>query len=110
MKRKREEAVHPPGSRDNSKRKREITAEAVLYVPYAPQSSLKKQVQEAGKVWRGNPLAGKVKVIERVGANMREILSNPTPWKNSHCGREFCQPCSTKVVKCKAKNFIQYFL
>ena len=40
--------------------------------------------------------------MERLGATLGEILTNPTPWTNQHCGRVGCLPCKSKEGSCKA--------
>lgn len=100
-KRKREGDDQPAGSK---RRKKELKAETVLFIPYTPKSELKQQVQEAGKIWLSNPLAGRVKVVEKLGPMIKDLICNPTPWKTQHCRRSQCPPCRTKVGACKARN------
>ena len=80
--------------------------EGVLYVPFTPQSSLKKTVQQGEEEWRGHPLAGRIRVEERLGPSISQLLCNPTPWRKEHCGRAGCPPCETTTGKCKARNVI----
>ena len=38
-----------------------------------------------------------IKVIERGGDKLKDILSNSKPWKATHCGREDCLICVSAV-------------
>ena len=78
--------------------------ESILYVPFTPFSALKRRVQEIEKVWEPNKTNGKVRILERLGPNIRALLTNPHPWSGEHCGRQKCFPCSTKTGKCKQRN------
>ena len=86
----------PPAKRVNLQ-----PVEGVLYVPHTPNSLLKKQIEDSNKIWESNKWAGKVRICERLGLNMRETLSNPTPWKHLPCGRPECVSCGEKPGHCK---------
>ena len=91
------------------KRKREgegsqTEIESILYVPYTPDSELRKRLQKVEDSLLQGRLTGRIRIVERLGQNIKEILCNPTPWKQLHCGRPSCAPCRTKEGSCRAKN------
>ena len=49
---------------------------------------------------------GRIRVLERLGRSVKEEVSNPTPWKQQHCGRQKCQACTSKEGICKAKGAV----
>ena len=87
-----------------SKKELEQPLEGVLYVPYTHNSVLKKKMQEAERQWRGNPDSGRVRILERQGPSILDILGNPSPWVKEPCSREECQPCETKPGSCRSKG------
>ena len=53
--------------------------ESVLFVPYTKDSVLKKRVQEAEDSLMKNRSHGRVRVIERVGQSLQNVLCNKKP-------------------------------
>ena len=49
---------------------------------------------------------GRIRIVERVGPKLVDILSNRNPWKNQWCQREGCLPCQTKPGTCRSKNLV----
>ena len=94
----------PPLPHRKKEREKEQPVEGVLYVPFTPHSSLKKRMQEEVDKWRGNPNSGMLRVVERQGPTIRDLLANPTPWTKEACSKEFCAPCRTKPGSCRPKN------
>ena len=80
--------------------------ESVLFVPFNPNSALKKSIQEVESRLRGNRPVGKVKIVERAGPTVQDLISNKSPWTSSHCGRENCAPCKSKEGSCRAQNLV----
>ena len=80
----------------NGKNTRKAKIESVIFVPYAKDSILKKRVQEAEDSLMKNRSHKRVRVVERVGQSLQNVLCNKEPWKNQECGREGCGPCLTK--------------
>ena len=52
----------------------------------------------------GSQLTGRIRIVERVGPKMSNIVSNRSPWKTDRCGREECPPCHTKPGSCRKLN------
>ena len=38
----------------------------------------------------------RLKVVERTGAKLEDLLHTSDPWRGQDCGRELCMLCSTK--------------
>ena len=95
-----EDVVQPDSIPENLK---DIPPESVLFVPYTPNSGLKKELQMTEKQFNKNGF-GKVKVVETLGPKLNNQLSNTAPWSKEHCGRTNCTPCKTKTGNCLKRN------
>ena len=92
------------GRQSKNKKPTGAKPETVLFVPHTPGGALKKILQQVdGQVMGDNPY-GRVKVVETLGDNMVNALSNRAPWKSEPCGRPNCLPCKTKAGSCRARN------
>ena len=80
--------------------------EGVLFIPYTPGSKLKKELQEIDERFTSGKTSGRTKIVERLGKTIGEVLTNPYPWQNQHCGRQDCAPCQKKPGKCKSRNMV----
>ena len=67
---------------------------------------MKKEVQRREDGLLRGRLSGRIKITERLGPTMRNLLGNPNPWKGKHCGRQGCPPCATKEGSCRAANTV----
>ena len=76
---------------------------AVLFVPYTPGSELAKRLREAET--KLNELTGyKLKVVERAGIKLQDLLHKADPWQGADCQRAECWPCETKLTTEKNKT------
>ena len=80
--------------------------ESILFCPFTPFPELRNKLQEEEDKINGQRATCRVKVIERAGPKIGEILGNKTPWIKESCGRPNCKPCQTKPGKCKAPGVI----
>ena len=78
--------------------------ESVMFIPYTPQSALKKQLQETEKAINGRSKVGIIRMIERSGPTMGQLLYNKHPWSKDPCGRRSCKPCEFKPGSCRRSN------
>ena len=78
----------------------------MYYVPYTKGYKLKKTLQNIEDRSVKHQKTGRVRILERLGPSIKEDLSNPTQWKNSHCGRTRCIPCKTKEGACKSRSIV----
>ena len=69
---------------------------AVLFVPQTPQGALAKKLTQQ-EVWLTQLSQEKIKVVERSGCTIRQLLIRSNPWGQGHCGRPEgeCPPCDT---------------
>ena len=80
----------------NKEREKEISEkeiEATLFVPYTPGSELCKIIQETDDEFVLGTRYKRIKVVERVGPTLEQILCKPSPWKFQGCTRNECFPC-----------------
>ena len=78
--------------------------ETVLFIPFTPNSELKRKLQEAESFINGRNKTCHVRMIERPGQTMASLLFNKHPWSQESCGRETCLPCQTKAGSCRKSN------
>ena len=70
-------------------------AKAVMFTPYTTQSILAKRMREAEEKLLS--LTGyKIKIVERAGSSLEDLLHRADPWQGRDCGRENCLLCTTK--------------
>ena len=104
--------VNPgPEEKPESGKKWILRYESVLFVPATPHAALKKTLQGAinqqAKI-NGTP---SVRVVERGGTKILQLLSQANPWAAQHCGRKGCLPCSSAAKdshlgKCNKESII----
>ena len=46
----------------------------------------------------------KLKVVERSGSRLEDVLHRSDPWRGEDCGREMCLLCKTKEITGKLKT------
>ena len=92
--------------KEKKKDKEPQRVESVLFVPYTRNSELKKEMQkmEDGTIRR--ELTGKIRVVERMGKNIKELVCRMSPWKKDKCVRTCCEPCIARGGACKEKNVV----
>ena len=80
--------------------------ESVLFLPYTPNSSLKKTIQEIEGKLVGRRPTGRVRIVERTGPTIFQLIGNKSPWTNDSCGRPNCTPCKHQEGSCRAQNLV----
>ena len=76
---------------------------SVIFVPHTQNSELAKELRE--KETELEKITGdKVKVVEKAGRKLEDILANGDPWRGLDCGRENCFLCNTKHLTGKNKK------
>ena len=61
-----------------------------------PNSALKKELNKVEEFMNGNRKTGRIRIVERAGSKMGQLLTNKNPWKKEWCNREGCAPCATQ--------------
>ena len=83
------------GSKKTGMKKDDIST--VMFVPHTVDSGLAKVIKE--KEEKLKELTGeKVKIVEKAGMKLENILTKNNPWKGSDCGRPNCLLCMTKTL------------
>ena len=85
---------------------------SVIFVPFTRNSDLAKNLRtKENEIY--NITGDKVKIVERVGRKLENILSSRDPWKGLDCGRQNCFLCNTKTLTgkdinkdCKKRNIL----
>ena len=68
----------------------------VMFVPYTVGSELAKRMREAETTLQS--MTGyRLKIVERSGLKLEDILHKADPWQGQECGREKCLLCLTKT-------------
>ena len=76
---------------------------AVMFVPYTPYSELAKKLREAEEKLESRT-GYRLKMVERAGAKLEDLLYTSDPWRGKDCGRELCMLCSSKEKTGKLKK------
>ena len=74
---------------------REPIVKAVMFAPCTKGSKLTKELREAENEL-GKSTGAKLKIVERCGTKIADILTTADPWKSKDCLRESCLLCKTK--------------
>ena len=85
--------------------RKENPPKAVLFVPNTVNSVLANEIRETVQSLR--PWTGlNLKIVERAGEKLQDVLCKSNPWDNIDCKREECFTCEggTKYERCKFKN------
>ena len=92
------------GKQNNNKNKEhESKIKSVMFVPFTPGSELAKLLREnEEKLVKLTNC--KVKIIERTGTKIQELLTKSNPWKGHDCERQNCLLCFTKLRTEKKKT------
>ena len=85
--------------------KKENPPKAVLFVPYTANSVLASEIRETVQQLRPWTRLN-IKIVERAGNKIQDILSKSDPWDSIDCNREGCFSCdsATKYENCKFRN------
>ena len=78
-------------------RKKKENVKTVIFVPHTVGSGLAKELRKSEEKLK-NITGDGVKIVERSGRKLEEILTGSDPWKGGDCGRQNCFLCSTKTL------------
>ena len=73
--------------------------EAVMFVPHTPEGGLAQALQAAKDEFARLHSVARVKIIERGGCKVKDILGKKDPWASTGCGRQDCMVCLSKGRK-----------
>lgn len=76
--------------------------ETVMFVDVTPNGEL---AAECKKALKDSQL--KIRVVERSGKSLRNILSKSDPFQNNSCGKDTCKVCRVNpIVNCKTRDVV----
>ena len=91
--------AHAAGGKDAEKRQPVQGAsvvKAAMFVPYTPHSGLAKELRELE--YELEKIVGyRLKIVERAGDKLQDLLTTSNPWKGELCERQGCMLCETKL-------------
>ena len=73
---------------------------SVMFVPYTKGGELAKQLRQAEEEL-GMRTGYKIKIVERTGTKIEDILHKSDPWQGQDCERQGCLICLTKTKTMK---------
>ena len=84
----------------NQKQKQKLETASVMFVPRTTGGTLIEKLRHEEEVI--SVQAGyKVKLMEKGGTKLGEMMIKSDPFSGSDCGREDCYQCLTKHITCK---------
>ena len=97
---------------DSKKEQAQESVKTVMFVPYTVGSSLAKKMREAESSLQ--QMTGyRLKIVERAGQKLEDVLTKANPWQGQDCEREKCLLCATKqrtgkllTQDCKRRNIV----
>ena len=87
----------------NTKDVKPSQIKAVMFVPFTVGSSLAKELRESENML-SKSTGAKIKIVERCGSKISDILTSADPWKGEDCMRESCLLCMTKSTTGKYRS------
>ena len=76
---------------------------SIIFVPHTRDSKLARMLRNKETKIEVTT-RDKVKIVERGGRKIEDIIANKDPWKNKDCGRPNCFICMTKTLRKGNKN------
>ena len=71
--------------------------EGVLFVPHTPESLLAKMLQKEEDTFFTLHQCAWVKVVERGGTRLQDLLGRKDPWAKTSCGKSDCMVCEARI-------------
>ena len=76
---------------------------SVIFVPHTRKSGLATELREQEQKLQ-EVTGERIKIVEKAGRKLENILAGRDPWKGKDCGRENCFLCNTKILTGKDLN------
>jgi hypothetical protein len=74
---------------------RSVEVKAVMFVPFTAGSKLAKDLRDAEEKL-GSMTGYRLKLVEKAGDKLEDLLTKSNPWQGLDCGRKGCLLCQTK--------------
>ena len=68
--------------------------EAVVFVACTPNAELQKLLQAEEDRFIATTKLKRIRIVERGGTKLKDLLCSRDPWEGKRCEREDCLPCS----------------
>ena len=76
---------------------------SVIFVPHTTNSELAQEMRKTEETLK-NITGDKIKIVEKAGKKLEDLITGKDPWKGQDCGRPNCFLCSTKILTGKEQN------
>jgi hypothetical protein len=83
------------GKKVNTIKSKDKKIKSVMFVPYTKHSELATRLRESEESM-ATMTGYKLKIVERGGTKLVDMLHKANPWAGQDCGRKRCLLCSTK--------------
>ena len=93
----------PPAKRMRKEGGSSKAIKAVMFVPYTAHSELANRLRES-EASMEKMTGQRLKIVEKVGVKLVDILHKSDPWAGQDCGREGCLLCDTKKKEGKSNS------
>ena len=91
----REQEQQPTENMNTKNEMHKEHVKAVMFVPYTVGSILAKKMRDAENTLQ--EMTGyRLKIVERAGTKLVDVLTKADPWQGQECGRDKCLLCITK--------------
>ena len=83
---------------------------AVIFVPRTNGGTLARMMKD-GEMSLDKIMSRKVKIVEKPGSKLKDILVKKDPWSGRGCGRSRCKMCEQEgesKEECKLRGVIYY--
>ena len=84
-----------PGIKKKEHDGQKLEVGGVFFCPRTANGQLATKLREE-KMTISKQSGYRIKIVERGGSKLSELLTKSDPFGGSKCGRGFCAPCSTK--------------
>ena len=84
-------------------RRKKENVKTVIFVPHTTGSGLAKELRKSEEKMK-EITGDAIKIVEKSGRKLEDILAGKDPWKGRDCGRQNCFLCSTKMLTGKQLN------
>ena len=100
-----DEEEYKPQYRGMKKKRKKVTLEkdmqssnniAVMFVPFTARGELARRLRDA-EAQLERQTGYRIKIVERTGTKIEDLLHRSNPWQGQDCKREKCLLCMTKV-------------
>ena len=113
-KKKNGRKIKIPGKKDLTSNPQQgfSVVKAAMFVPYTPHSKLASELRDL-EFEMEKIIGYRLKIVERSGDKLEDLLTSSNPWKGKICERPDCMLCETKMrtnknlkQECNKRNLV----